>query len=999
MNPKYRFYLSTGQAANVPGMFADGQQLNGAVKIDRGFNIPVGSSGYQSYFFVQESPFVYDDTIYNGQILTVRFYAQFTNYAELDSIPTHVLMQRYKNGAFISSGILPTSQRYYDSTSGTTLTRQWELEYRFTADDVQNQWYYRFYIQLANRRYVTAPVDVTNTYYSFVKQTAVRVYPTYKDDLAKDYELETNQRFYRAKLSGKISFIRDDFDLINNAPFDTEFGFYIRRSNDWGQTWLEEFSGKFMKTDCTFNNDDKKVTLQPEVLDEYNDVLAGLEKEYNLIPLAPAIERLLLQKRPLIQIYIPGDSIVSCFLGGSYWEQDANATTDRNALVNTYHFALCNLLKEINVTGSSTPNVNALYTGRMSVTGNNIFTGNLYPNPQTGYYIRASQQYMPPFWGIITYEIVRSSDNVVMFRYQNASPGNQPFDNVEFDFTAVSGSGASGKPHAEMATYNIYARYLLDVTTIQGLNTYELPTDDIVDYNRNYRRAIGYAIDVGFISNNYSTTPTEWGRRDDGTYFRPPYSIYGQTYYPIARSTWRYASIWFGYYMLDNILEVKGRKTYTLRDAYPVGSVIQSLLNQFAPGITHQETAEYSQFLYGGNNPVAYGQNFRLFVTQKSNILVGDYQQPAQKAQTTLQQFTNMLRDCFRCFWYIEDSKFKIEHISWFRNGGSYSGNPVVGTDLTQLENIRNGKKWGFATSEYSFDKVDMPERFQFKWMDDVTQGFEGLPMQVISKYVTAGKIEDINISNFTSDVDMMMLAPGEMSNDGFGLFAAVTANALVDDDSRLYPGFGGATWNDNVNPGWATPRYDIRPELTGRAAILHGYVYPQRAGSFNVRFFRSDGNTTGGIFNVQNPGGSAHSYDVAVTIPGDAVQMGFYCNGAMTIYAYKLEVPAAYELPYIKTSVNGNDFFLQNGYLAFINLQPSYWTYDLPAREVEINGSTYYANGIERKKKQTLTFPMYDDPNPVQLVKTYIGSGEIDKISINLSSRSAKTTLKYDTE
>lgn len=820
-----------------------------------------------------------------------------------------------------------------------------------------------------------------------------QVLPTYKDDLAKDFELETNQRFYRAKLSGKISFIGKDFDLVNNAAFDAPFNLIIQWSQDYGQTWSNYYISKFAKTDCTFNNDDKKVTLQPDTLDEYNDVLAGLEKEYNLIPLAPAIERILVQKRPLIQIYIPGDSIVSCFLGGSYWEQDANATTDRNALINTYHFALCNLLKEINVTGSSTPNVNALYVGRMSVSGNNQFTGNLYPKTTNGYYIRASQQYQPPFWGVITYEIVRSSDSVVLFRYQNVNSGDRPFDNVKFDFTAVSGSGSSGTPHAEMATYNIYARYLLDVTTIQGLNTYELPSDDIVDYNRNYRRAIGYAIDVGFISNNYSTTPSEWGRRDDGTYFQPPNSIWGQTYFPIARSTWRYASIWFGYYILDKTLEVAGRKTYTLRDAYPVGSVIKSLLNQFAPGITHEETPEYSQFLYGDTNPIN-GYKFRLFVTQKSNVLVGDYQQPAQKAPTTLQQFTNMLRDCYRCFWYVEGNKFKIEHISWFRNGGSYSGNPVIGTDLTQLENIRNGKKWGFATSEYSFDKVDMPERFQFKWMDDVTTAFEGLPIEVISKYVTAGKIEEVNISNFTSDVDMMMLNPGSMSNDGFGLFAAVNANALTHDDSGLYPGFGGTSGTD----GLTTPTYGIRPECVGRSAVLTFVPYNNGSGTATGRIVFY--NNAGSVISTQgNFTADGQTKQITVTIPTAATAIGLTVTGSVYAYFYRLSVPSRYELPFTETNVNGDTYYLQNGYLAFINLQPNYWVYDLPAREVKINGSQTYVRGIERKKKQTLIFPIDTDPNPVQLIKTYLGNGEIDKMSINLLSRSAKTTLKYDTE
>ena len=66
-----------------------------------------------------------------------------------------------------------------------------------------------------------------------------------------------------------------------------------------------------MMTDCTVNNDDKLITVQPDTDDEYNDVLAGIEKEYNLIELAPEINFVTIRKRPLIQIYVPGDSVVS----------------------------------------------------------------------------------------------------------------------------------------------------------------------------------------------------------------------------------------------------------------------------------------------------------------------------------------------------------------------------------------------------------------------------------------------------------------------------------------------------------------------------------------------------------------------------------------------------------------------------------------------------------------------------------------------------------------
>lgn len=752
-------------------------------------------------------------------------------------------------------------------------------------DIPNNAYYVRVNFSLASRRAGSAwlrlgTMDADNYIAPYI------VHPNYKDDLAKEYELETNQRFYRAKLSGKLSFIRDDYDYINNKPFDTTFLLLIEKSNDGGKTWTSYYSGQFMKTDCTFIDYDKKVTVQPDTIDEYNDVLAGLEKEYNLITLAPAIQRITISKRPLIQIYVPGDSIVSCFLGGTNWEQDANATTDQTALVQTYHFALCNILKEIQITSHGTPSgIAGLYSGRMNTgAAADEFTGNLYSSDNNTYYISITQQQIGGIpIGLATVAIKRRSDDVALFTYGKITTG--AFDTLEFDLTAVEGSGATGTMHADMKSYNIYARYLCDVETIGDLNTYPLPTDDIVDNNRNYRRAIGYAIDVAFISNNFSDTPTEWGLSDNGKYFAPPYSIYGQTFYSIARSTWRYASLWFGFYLMDWILEEQARKAYTLRDAFPVASCISVLLNQIAPGIKHEATAEYSQFLYGSSNPIS-GLTFRLLVSQKTNIINGEYQQPAQKAPTTLQQFTNMLRDCFKCYWYIDGGKFKIEHIQFFKNGGSYGGGAIISRDLTKEINLRNGLPWAFNTSEYSFDKVDLAERYQFEWMDDVTTPFEGLPIQVISKYVTPGKIEEINISNFTSDIDMMLLNPGNMSSDGFALFAAV-------------PPTSGSQWI----------------------------------------------------------------------------------------------------LPFTRQTINGVEYFLQNGYLAFINLQSPYWMYDLPARRVSVNGSEVYAYGIERKKKQTFSFPATDDPNPMQLIKTYIGNGQVDKLSVNLHSRSIKATLKYDTE
>ena len=106
------------------------------------------------------------------------------------------------------------------------------------------------------------------------------------------------------------------------------------------------------------------------------------------------------------------------------------------------------------------------------------------------------------------------------------------------------------------------------------------------------------------------------------------------------------------------------------------------------------------------------------------------------------------------------------------------------------------------------------------------------------------------------------------------------------------------------------------------------------------------------------------------------------------------------YALPFVQRTVDNVEYTLQNGYLAMIYLQPNYYIYDLPTRNVRINESTeILVAGVARMKKQTVVFPTNQDINPMRLIKTYIGDGQIDKISVNLCSRSNKVTLKYDTE
>lgn len=605
------------------------------------------------------------------------------------------------------------------------------------------------------------------------------VFPIYKSDLSKDYELESNERFYRVKLSGKLTFLKADFDFIMAQPFDSIYIVKCYQSKDAGISYKEYCAGKFARTDCEIDYDNKILTVSTDTYDQYNDVLAGIENEYNLIELAPEIERLTIKKRPMIQIYVAGDSVISNVIGGVYWEQDViNATSDDNTLVNKYFFSKASVKKRFLITAQEGDFVGkgceGEYIGTKELLVNTnqiklIYYEKSYPIPdggagtrlENGYYLGSSSE-------LFYYQFSQYRDSF----QGDPNPGEYLPIPSSFALNPSSLNPSAIPVNATNSDVNIYMRYLTNSLKIGDLDTYPLPTDDIIDYNRNYRRAIGFNFDLFYTSMQVTNTPTEWGRANNGNYFVRPSNYY----FPIARSTWGDWSFWFNSgSVYTEIFEEDGTAEFELKDSYPVSSVISVLLKKISPNITHEATEEYSQFLYSQTNPISM-RAFTLLVTPKSNILNGEYQTPALKANTTLRQFLDMLKNAFQCYWFIEDNKLKIEHIKWFKNGGSYN-NIEIGVDITQLINVRNNKSWGFATNKVKFEKSQLPERYEFAWMDETTKGFDGFPIEVNSNFVQKGRKEDTTIANFTSDIDYMLLNPGSISDDGFCLFAAVMEN------------------------------------------------------------------------------------------------------------------------------------------------------------------------------------------------------------------------------
>ena len=239
----------------------------------------------------------------------------------------------------------------------------------------------------------------------------------------------------------------------------------------------------------------------------------------------------------------------------------------------------------------------------------------------------------------------------------------------------------------------------------------------------------------------------------------------------------------------------------------------------------------------------------------------------------------------------------------------------------------------------------------------------------------------------------MMLLNPGAFSDDGFVIMAAISPNAMTNPDS-----FGYGSQNQNESGGYSTPTYEINSLYRGHKALLIGNCVAEASGFLRVHFFNSSGADLGYQSRIDIDEGG-NQLNLSVQIPGDAATFGFYCSGVQKFKITNLNVTDTWQLPFVEMRIDGGDYTLQNGYMSFASLQPLYWTYNLPATDVMINKEKLYVYGIERKKKQTVIYPAPTKINPMQLVKTGLGNGQVESIKLRINSLTVEATLKYDTE
>lgn len=809
---------------------------------------------------------------------------------------------------------------------------------------------------------------------------AARCYPNHSADLAITYTKEQGEQFYRKGFSGALIFQQDDFDVINNASFATKFGIVVYISYNAGSSWTQYLSGHFYKTDCQINLDDKTVTVTPTITDQYTEVLAGIDKEFDLIQLQPAMTPVKIDKRPLLQTYVAGDRAVGCILGGMWWEQECEPEMSDSVLVNTYHFYRVKSYIQATFSGEGElpPNMRTLNIYDPTTPG--LESQNFYAEDDAGnkwnMYYNTGEYEGQKYGGFV----VRKRDALGVWRAMFfAQVDVTSYSQLAFpqDVTLRSYDTPVRTISLHVDISGIYARYLHDVKS-EG---WEIPVNDIVPNNRNYTRVLQYLQTTAFfivdIAERYSETPTKWGLYDADTYYLPPGD--SVEYLPIARATWTDWSFWYTYTSEAWILENLLRKEFELKTSYALADVLKVLLQQIAPNILWDATEAYSYFLFAESNPIRVA-NQELLIAPKSNLIAAGYDQPAQKAPITLRMVLDMLRDCFRCYCYIDgDNRFRIEHIDYFRRGGSYAGAAGIAIDLTQIEVTRNGKKWDFAQNQIRFEKPEMAARYQFAWMDEVTQLFEGDPIDIISPYIMPGNIEQIQVAHFTSDVDYIILNPGGVSKDGFALLAPVKPKNMFNSQVAL-ESLSTRFECQIVGPFTAGEALDIR--ISDVSTLFTNNTATVRDDT-DAQIGTARGNETVRIVLPRET-----QWILITKEPENVIG-----NGTVNVW---VEVPR--KLPYIDYIFNNAHHYLQNGWVSFRYMR-RYYRYDMPARNYEIAGTAFVAYGVKKLRLQNVTFPVWSDPNPIQLIKTSVGNGAIEKISINLSSRQAKAELRYDTE
>ena len=206
-----------------------------------------------------------------------------------------------------------------------------------------------------------------------------------------------------------------------------------------------------------------------------------------------------------------------------------------------------------------------------------------------------------------------------------------------------------------------------------------------------------------------------------------------------------------------NILDVPtvvttscGAEIYT-RNRWLI-DVIEFLADNIIPGV-----AVVSSFFNDATNYVTgIASRVNLItVAQKSDIKRPTSSNPATAANTTWNDFMNILKTMFNVYWIYDGVNVIVEHYSYFSK--------TAGLDLqTQAIAVKSNK--------YSYDKPEMPKYEKFLWAEASNIAFVGVPIWYDSPCVSS-KTREYTVP-VTTDIEMIQANTFTIADEGFVFLA-----------------------------------------------------------------------------------------------------------------------------------------------------------------------------------------------------------------------------------
>ena len=583
------------------------------------------------------------------------------------------------------------------------------------------------------------------------------VYPVYNNSFTSSAKREEDKDGIFDptifEIDTTFTFIRQDVDFIKNTfGINETIEIQIHKSTDNGVNYNKIFDCYFYKLDCEFDDDERKISVKFKTESRYRKILTELDTEFDLIELGVEKTPVKYNIAPLFQTYLLGSDTITNYIAGTYEEQQITPVGSESDLLNIYKFGKVLEGTYIIGTGQLSPDVSGFYVSNVRQDG--------------------------------AYEIVLNFNatlGINVFEIEDTSTGTIVYSSSDSAFTTtfVNQSNASQETIG-IPQVKVFCRYLSSIEIVDGVTLDPIPANDIVPELGRYSFVSPVTNAGVIITEENQTEPTFYNQFSDsgfqpagfsgffnGQYFRRPILSGNVTSFPISKVNWFYFSLWLYFDSnLDAILE-SAVETVTDTNAMQLHHVLSRILDKVDSNLTFSDTVSHSDFIYNASNPLRPKKLYPI-ITQKTNILFGNYDQAAQTAKVKLSEIFEFFKNTYYNFWFIDDSnRLRIEHERFFHKGGSYTTD-IIGIDLTTETEPKTLRTWGYKTNKYTYDRSKIPQQIRFKWMDSVSRPFEGYPIDIVPQGLKDGTIEDRNTSRFTTDIDFAISQPNNISNDGF---------------------------------------------------------------------------------------------------------------------------------------------------------------------------------------------------------------------------------------